>query len=41
MQSLLYKWKDQQEAQASGTALSTDEREELKNCGQGHAVTAD
>ena len=28
--NLLYKWKDQQEAQASGAALSTDEREELK-----------
>ena len=28
--NLLYKWKEQQEAQASGAALSTDEREELK-----------
>ncbi|NLY14418.1 MAG: transposase [Gammaproteobacteria bacterium] len=28
--NLLYKWKDRQEAQASGAALSTDEREELK-----------
>ena len=28
--NLLYKWKDQQEAQASGAALSADEREELK-----------
>ena len=28
--NLLYKWKEQQEAQASGAALSLDEREELK-----------
>ena len=28
--NLLYKWKEQQEAQASGAALSVDEREELK-----------
>lgn len=28
--NLLYKWKEQQEAQASGAVLSLDEREELK-----------
>lgn len=28
--NLLYKWKEQLEAQASGAALSMDEREELK-----------
>lgn len=28
--NLLYKWKDKLEAQASGSALSDDEREELK-----------
>lgn len=28
--NLLYKWKSQQEAELSGTALSADEREELK-----------